>query len=118
MKRLSLFITMIALIGFSATAQQSNMLPKKVQVANLKNTGVQKSFPALPASTRDVDTLVWFSNILPCDTGAVAMWYFTVPHDWLSGHNLYIDSAKAEHYSGITGEKIVGLWAFFGDATY
>ena len=117
MKRLSLFITLIALIGFSATAQQSEMLPKKAQVQTPKRMA-GKEFPAMPASTRDVDTLVWFSNIQPCDTGAVAMWYFSAPHDWLTGHNAFIDSAKAEHYSGITGDKIVGLWAFFGDATY
>lgn len=114
MKKVSLLFSMIALMGFSAMAQQPNQqqIREKKSQATITTTGHALQMPK-PDGLLVTDT---FGNLIDCDT-VFYIWQFAT-NDWLSGHNSYIDSAKAERYQGITGSQIDGLWVFFGDATY
>lgn len=111
MKRLSIFITLVALIGSSAIGQQSN--PRSS--FNLTKTGGEKRIFNFNMDRPTIDT---FGNLFPCDTDFFV--YILGPglqNGFLSGHNTYIDSGKAEQYSGVPGDQINGLWMFFGFAT-
>ena len=114
MKRLSLIIAVLALFAYSTMAQQAQP-PRQSWFQSIKKAGGEKNIFHLniqrPTTT---DTI---GNLQPCDS-LFYLWFFTVPGDWLSGHNEFIDSAKAERYQGAPGDHITGLWVFFGDATY
>ncbi|HYV91899.1 MAG TPA: T9SS type A sorting domain-containing protein [Chitinophagales bacterium] len=117
MKRFSLLLTLVAFICFTALAQQPNFHPRSADATRLI-TKMMKPNSRIQ-NMRD-DTAVW-QNFLPCDT-FVNLYGFTdsTNHDfgWLSGHNYFIDSAKAEQFVGITGDKIAGVLLWFGTATY
>jgi len=110
MKRLSIFMTLVALIGFSAFGQQSN--PRSS--ALIKASGEKRIFN-FNDSRPTIDT---FGNLQSCDS-LFYTWIFgpALQNGFLSGHNTYIDSAKAEQYTGLPGNSINGLWMFFSYAT-
>jgi hypothetical protein len=115
MKKVSLLLSMIALMGFSAMAQQPNLQQiKQRKSQSVSNTGIKLQMPA-PQGLVETDT---FGNLQPCDSVFYLWWYGSEADGYISGHNPYIDSAKAEKYMGVPGDQITGLWVFFAEATY
>ena len=104
---------MVAFVAFSASAQQS--IHKDFGSGTIQRTvGEKKAVHLNITQLTATDTV---GNLQPCDT-AFSVWYLVNVPGFLSGHNGYIDSAKAERYQGVTGDSITGLWVYFGAATY
>lgn len=111
MKRLSIVCTLVALIGLSAFGQQSN--PRSS--FNITKTDGEKRILNFSADRPTIDT---FGNLQSCDS-LFFNWIFgsNLQDGFLSGHNSFLDSAKAERYLGLPGNQINGLWMFFAFAS-
>src|SRR5689334_23608280 len=105
MKRPSLFLILIALIGISAMAQQSGITQLKRQTPITPSGSLQHGNPIMSQSSVRDDTAYWV-NFAPCDS-LYTIWWYGAEFGYVSGHNYAIDSAKAEHYQGVTGNKII-----------
>src|SRR5689334_5232574 len=106
MKRLSLLVILIALIGFNAMAQLGTHSTKGIS----PSVSTSKKLPFERVSQIRDDTAVW-QNFLPCDTfiwdGPLVFNGTNINAGYITGHNADIDSAQAENFQGITGSKIV-----------
>jgi len=111
MKKLSLIVMLIALIGLNAFAQKQQLGIRQNAVASHQMKA--HNLPSyMDVRTLDCDT---FGNLLECDD-SFFVYTFGPDDGFLSGHNSFLDKAKAEKYTGIPGDTLKGLWIWFGDA--
>lgn len=114
MKKISLLLMVLALFGTSAFAQ-SRVIN---QQTNVKPANVAKAQDVVFDKSREVECVLW-TNLADCDTPFVYYSFDVVAPDdsgFITGHNAYLDKAKAEKFEGLPGDSLTGLTMWFAEA--